>query len=186
MEFVRGLGPSRNLILALPRPRSTRLPTPALLNGFAHRQLNTSSSQHATADPTKPIVLEKPDKFRPPSHPQRLNRRAPRNYPGPALSEPEREAQKTRRYPHTFPNPGTKLHWFLTTWWIHLCITMVSLHPRSCYCVFTDNCRARSRSSRSSPLPRPSCTPPHSGISFPRFAVCLFTLSPTCPNGFLS
>jgi hypothetical protein len=129
MESVRRLPPSRKLVLALAQPKLTRPPTHAVPDAFAHRLLSTSSSRRATAIPTKPIVLEKPDKFRPPSHPQRLNRRAPRNYPGPALSESEREAQKTRSYPHTFPNPGTKLHWFLTTWWIHLWITMVSL-PR--------------------------------------------------------
>ena len=127
MESVRRLPPSRKLVLALSRPRRARPPTPAVPDAFANRLLSTSSSRRATANPTKPIVLEKPDKFRPPSHPQRLNRRAPRNYHGPALSESEREAQKTRSYPHTFPNPGTKLHWFLTTWWIHLWITMASL-----------------------------------------------------------
>jgi len=128
MESGRGLQASRRLLLALSPPRRQSPHLSTLPKAYAHRQLSISSSQHATADPTKPIVLEKPDKFRPPSHPQRLSKRAPRNYPGPALSEPEREAQKKRRYPHTFPNPGTRLHWFLTTGWIHLCISIVCLY----------------------------------------------------------
>jgi hypothetical protein len=131
MGSVQRLKPSSRLALALSRLSITPPRSSALPQAFSHRLLNTSSRWHATADPTKPIVLEKPDKFRPPSHPQRLNRRAPRNYPGPALSETEREAQQTRSYPHTFPNPGTKLHWFLTTWWIHLWITMASLLSNS-------------------------------------------------------
>ena len=182
MDPTRGLRPSRKLILALSQPKS-RLPRPVLPEAHAPRSFRTASFQRGTADPTKPIVLEKPDKFRPPSHPQRINRRAPRNYPGPKLSEPELEAQKTRRYPHTFPNPGTKLHWFLTTWWIHLFITMVSPRTSTCLPHFTNKCRARSRSSLSSPSPRHFCTPLPSRISFPQSGACLFTLSPTFLNG---
>lgn len=182
MDPTRGLRPSRKLILALSQPKS-RLPRPVLPEAHAPRSFRTASFQRGTADPTKPIVLEKPDKFRPPSHPQRINRRAPRNYPGPKLSEPELEAQKTRRYPHTFPNPGTKLHWFLTTWWIHLFITMVSPRTSTCLPHFTNKCRARSRSSLSSPSPRHFCTPLPLRISFPQYAACLSTPSPSFLNG---
>ncbi|KIV97733.1 hypothetical protein PV10_01444 [Exophiala mesophila] len=78
----------------------------------------------------KPIVLERPDQFRPPSHPSRLGRRRPT--PGPAAynqgaTREEKEKQKTRSYPHTFPNQGTFMHWFLTNRAIHLWITMGTL-----------------------------------------------------------
>ncbi|KEF55294.1 uncharacterized protein A1O9_08948 [Exophiala aquamarina CBS 119918] len=78
---------------------------------------------------SKPIVLEQPDKFRPPSHPQRLNTRR-RFQPGAynqGTTRSEREQQKTRSYPHTFPNQGTFMHWFLTNRMIHLWITMGTL-----------------------------------------------------------
>ena len=87
--------------------------------------LTLSTRNASTAIPPKIIVLDKPDKFRPPSHPQRLNRKAPRQYPGPPLSEPEQQAQKTKRYPHMFPNEGTALHSFLTNKWIHMWISLV-------------------------------------------------------------
>lgn len=92
-------------------------------------RLPLTYTQHfssSTYSSEKPIVLEKPNKFRPPSHPARLNaRRVPRQYPGPPISEAEREAQATRRYPHTFPNKGTPMHWFLTNKYIHVWITLV-------------------------------------------------------------
>jgi hypothetical protein len=121
---------SRRLLLSILRPSSIRAiclhPSPDLSSTSAIVR-RTSSQRHAssTAIPPKTIVLEKPDKFRPPSHPQRLNRKPPRQYPGPPLSEAERQAQRTRRYPHMFPNEGTPLHWFLTNRWIHLCISLV-------------------------------------------------------------
>ena len=82
------------------------------------------SIRHASNNPPpKPRVLEKPDKFRPPSHPSRI-RSKPR-YTGPPLSENERQAQKTRRYPHMMPAEGTFLHWFLSNRAIHVWITLV-------------------------------------------------------------
>ena len=122
---------SRRLLLSILKPSSLRavslqpqrdLPATTIVR----RLFPTVSIRNAaTAVPPKTIVLEQPDKFRPPSHPQRLNRKAPRQYPGPPLSEPERQAQKTRRYPHMFPNEGTTLHWFLTNKWIHMWISLV-------------------------------------------------------------
>ncbi|EHY60346.1 hypothetical protein HRR83_000107 [Exophiala dermatitidis] len=90
---------------------------------------STSSRLRAAAkdDTGKPIVLEQPDKFRPPSHPSRLNaRRVPRAYNQAATTE-EKQQQKTRRYPHMFPNEGTFMHWFLTDRKIHIWITMGTL-----------------------------------------------------------
>ena len=107
----------------------------AVLRRTARRQITKSpttlSRQHVGArfgsTDSTPITLAQPDKFRPPSHPQRLNRKPPRQYRGPPLSEAEMEARKTKRYPRMFPNVGTKLHWFLTSKWIHVWITLVGL-----------------------------------------------------------
>lgn len=151
MASIKRLRPSRGLALVLSGPLRIRFHASAPIQAFTHRLLSTSSSWHATADPTKPIVLEKPDKFRPPSHPQRLKRRVPRNYPGPALSPSERETQQTRSYPHTFPNPGTWLHWFLTTRGVHLVITLVRLLPTLASHDFTDESRASFSPSAGSP-----------------------------------
>jgi hypothetical protein len=84
----------------------------------------TTNTQPAPRAPPKPRVLEQPDRFRPPSHPQRI-RPKPR-YAGPPLSEHERQAQTTRQYPHMMPPEGTFLHWFLKDRVVHVFITMVS------------------------------------------------------------
>lgn len=77
--------------------------------------------RHAsTTPPPKPRVLEKPDKFRPPSHPARLKSKPKYTY-GPDLTQ----QQRTRRYPHMMPAEGTFMHWFLTNRMIHVWITMV-------------------------------------------------------------
>src|SRR2546423_5191091 len=122
---------SRRLLLSILRPSSIRVislkPSQDVSATAIVRRLYAPISIHhaSTTTPPKTFVLEKPDKFRPPSHPQRLNRKPPRQYPGPPLSESERQAQKTRRYPHMFPNEGTALHWFLTNKWIHMWISLV-------------------------------------------------------------
>ena len=93
------------------------------VSALATRFFSSSSSSPAAANP---IVLDKPEKFRPPSHPSRLNaRRIPRLYPGPPIPEAEKKAQATRKYPHTFPNKGTRMYWFLTNKYIHLWISLV-------------------------------------------------------------
>jgi hypothetical protein len=80
--------------------------------------------RHASsAPPPKPRLLEKPDRFNPPSHPSRL-RSKHRSYGAP-LPEHERRAQKTRSYPHMMPAEGTFTHWFLTNKSIHLWISIV-------------------------------------------------------------
>ena len=82
--------------------------------------------RNASTSSSNPIVLEKPEKFNPPSHPARLNRRPPRNYPGPPMSESQKLVQKIKQYPNSFPPEGTWRYWFLTTRWIHYSIVMVS------------------------------------------------------------
>ena len=90
--------------------------------------------RHASkkSSPSKPIVLEKPTKFNPPSHGARLKSKAPRQYPGPPLSAEQLEEQKTKRYPHMMPPEGSFMHWFLTNRSIHMWITLVWL-TLSCY-----------------------------------------------------
>jgi hypothetical protein len=82
--------------------------------------------RHASSTPPpKPRLLEKPDRFNPPSHPSRL-RSKHRSYGAP-LAEHERRAQKTRSYPHMMPAEGTFTYWFLTNRRIHLWISMVCI-----------------------------------------------------------
>src|ERR1700759_898307 len=92
-----------------------------------HRLFLPYARHASTTPPPKPRVLEKPERFNPPSHPSRLRTR-PRQYPGPPLSEHERQAQKTRQYPHMMPAEGTFMHWFLTNRALHVSISFVS-HP---------------------------------------------------------
>lgn len=82
----------------------------------------------SSTPPPKPRLLEKPERFNPPSHPSRL-RSKPRSYGAP-LSEHDRQAQKTRSYPHMMPAEGTFTYWFLTNRSIHLWISIVS-RPRA-------------------------------------------------------
>lgn len=86
-----------------------------------------SSSTPSKKGPKGP-VLEKPDKFRPPSHPARRvvnTNRAPRNYPGPAPSAKEISEKQTKQYPNMFPPEGTVMFKFLTNRGIHVWISMV-------------------------------------------------------------
>ncbi|KAJ9605474.1 hypothetical protein H2200_010131 [Cladophialophora chaetospira] len=94
----------------------------------ARLRVDHISRRAASTDGQKPIVLEQPDKFRPPSHPARLNRprRSPAAYNQAATRE-EKQRQQSKSYPHMFPNRGTFMHWFLTDRKIHLWITMGTL-----------------------------------------------------------
>ncbi len=98
----------------------------APLSRSSRTLIRAASSTSTSQNPNKPIVLEQPDKFRPPSHPARLTsrRRAPAAYNQGTTAE-EKESQKTRTYPHMFPQKGSFMHWFLTDRWIHIWITMV-------------------------------------------------------------
>lgn len=102
-----------------------RRPSPALT---LTQQRRAASSSSSSSSDRKPIVLEQPDKFRPPSHPARLGgrRRPQQGAYNQGTTADEKERQKTRTYPHMFPNEGTFMHWFLTDRWIHIWITMVS------------------------------------------------------------
>ena len=138
MEAALRLRSSRRLLTALTRAETASLDPLRLHYQSAQsiRLRRTLPRRHASssAPPSKPIVLEQPDKFRPPSHGQRLSRGRGRIGLGGAYNQAstprEQEAQKTRKYPHMFPNEGTFSHWFLTNRAIHLWITIVQyLNP---------------------------------------------------------
>lgn len=100
--------------------------TPLLTPRLQQLQVRHASSS-SIKPPRKPIVLEKPAKFNPPSHAARLPRRAPRGAALPTYGRSEKEKEGGRkRYPNMMPEEGTFLHWFLTSKGVHVWITMVS------------------------------------------------------------
>ena len=90
-----------------------------------HRLLIPSVRYASSVPPPKPRVLEKPDRFNPPSHGARI--RSKPKYYGPDLSQHEQQTQKTKQYPHMMPPEGSFMHWFLTDRTIHLYITLVCM-----------------------------------------------------------
>lgn len=91
--------------------------------------------RHASNKPAKPankkekvMILEKPERFNPPSHGARLPNKATRpqqQHYGGALSGDEVAAQKTNDYPGLPAPQGTWAHWFWNSRLLHLTITMV-------------------------------------------------------------
>lgn len=74
----------------------------------------------------KPIVLEQPAKFNPPSHGSRLPSKAlPKHYA--PLSREEVNVQEKRNYPGVMAPKGSWAHWFWTNRSIHVWISVVSL-----------------------------------------------------------
>ncbi|KAI1954929.1 hypothetical protein LOZ12_000809 [Ophidiomyces ophidiicola] len=128
---------------AIPKPGRPSLPS-QVLRRIPGNQLITR--RPASTSSNKPRVLEKPDKFRPPSHPARrvLSPNAqPRNYPGPPLSAKELEEQKTKKYPNMFPPEGTVMHKFLTNRGIHVWISLGVLVSLATF-TFSSNFKATS------------------------------------------
>lgn len=99
----------------------TRLSTPS--QSLTIR--NASHKAPPKKGSSKPLVLEKPSKFNPPSHGSRLRKDAPR-YPGPQLSTEQQAAQKKKKYPNMMPPEGSFMHWFVTNRSIHMYISLVS------------------------------------------------------------
>ncbi|POR37100.1 Uncharacterized protein TPAR_02705 [Tolypocladium paradoxum] len=90
----------------------------------------------STAKPQRPIVLEKPARFNPPSHGSRLKRNAtPRHY-GPELTAPEIAAQNKRHYPGVMAPEGSWSHWFWHSRLLHTVITMGTLLAMGIYTFF--------------------------------------------------
>ncbi|KAI1817129.1 hypothetical protein GGS20DRAFT_101715 [Poronia punctata] len=93
-------------------------------------------------DPSKPIVLEKPARFNPPSHGSRLPRSTPRHYGGPMTTE-EVQAQARKSYPGLPPPPNTWSHWFIHSRGVHTFITLGTLTSLAAY-VWVQNFKAKS------------------------------------------
>ncbi len=112
-SIPRFLLPQRGAIwrTRLPVPTSTSL----TIRSVSSKKKNSTS---------KPLVLEKPSKFVPPSHPARLRKEAPR-YPGPQLSDEEIARQTKKKYPNMMPPEGSFMHWFIMNKTIHMWITLV-------------------------------------------------------------
>ncbi|KAL9636292.1 MAG: hypothetical protein Q9204_002314 [Flavoplaca sp. TL-2023a] len=109
-----------------------------LSSALRHRGILCRNATTGTAS-SKPRVLEKPAKFYPPSHPQRLTKRTmPRQYPGPPLSQAQREEQKVKKYPHMMPAEGTFMFWFLNSRMLHMGICLSVLLSLSVF-VFVEN-----------------------------------------------
>jgi len=92
--------------------------------------IRNASNKSPKNKSSKPLVLEKPAKFNPPSHGAKQAKGPPRYlYSGPQLTAEELAAQKTKKYPNLMPAEGTFMHWFLHHKGIHLWITLVRLAP---------------------------------------------------------
>ncbi|PKS06992.1 hypothetical protein jhhlp_005589 [Lomentospora prolificans] len=114
--------PANSLFLST-QSVSTALRHPAIRNFSTTRLLAAKKGA-----PPKPLILEKPLKFNPPSHGARLPRkgRMPQHYGG-SLSKDELKAQELRDYPTMLAPKGTWAHWFWTNRMIHVIITTVGL-----------------------------------------------------------
>ncbi|TID21825.1 Vacuolar import and degradation protein 27 [Venturia nashicola] len=95
-----------------------------------------NASAKAPNESTRPLVLEQPDKFRPPSHGARKPRK-PRHF-GPSLTDEEIKEQATKRYPHSMPPEGTVMRKFLESRGIHVWITMSVLISLTGFVLLTD------------------------------------------------
>lgn len=87
-----------------------------------------ASTSSKSSTPKKPLVLEKPERFNPPSHGARLPRRgATPNHYGGSLSEQEFAKQKVTQYPGMMAPEGTFEHKFWHNPWIHTFIALVRI-----------------------------------------------------------
>ncbi|KAI9760267.1 MAG: iso-1-cytochrome c [Chaenotheca gracillima] len=140
---------SRSLLLR--ESRTALRPCPSILRTLqrnspiskpphSHSQTSRHASSSSKKAPSKgdPNILEKPERFNPPSHPQRLSKKPPRSYPGPPLSAQDVERQNTKKYPHSMPPEGSFSHWFLTNRSIHIYITLGTLFSLAFFTTFTN------------------------------------------------
>ncbi|KAJ5959302.1 uncharacterized protein N7479_006452 [Penicillium vulpinum] len=133
----------------LPRGPPSALTLRALQRQSARRSFTSTSAALKKAT-SKPRVLAKPDRFRPPSHPQRLVTPSPKSAPpgqpfeyGPRTTEKERVQQSKTQYPGMFPPEGTVMFKFLTSKWIHIWIALSVLISCAGF-TFTTNFKATS------------------------------------------
>ncbi|KAK6583287.1 hypothetical protein PZA11_004363 [Diplocarpon coronariae] len=97
---------------AIWRTRLCRPSSTSLTNRHASKASSKAPKNTNVKPGGKPLVLEKPTKFNPPSHGARLRKEAPR-YPGPQLSAEEAAVQRTKKYPNMMPPEGSFLYWFI-------------------------------------------------------------------------
>ncbi|KAJ5549927.1 hypothetical protein N7535_002129 [Penicillium sp. DV-2018c] len=140
-HFLLPRGPPSALALRALSRQSAQRNFSSTSATWAKKTKSTKSNQH---------VLEKPDRFRPPSHPQRYVAPSPKAAPpgqpfeyGPRTTEKERIEQTTKQYPGMFPPEGTVMYKFLTSKWIHIWIAMGVLISCAGF-TFTTNFKATS------------------------------------------
>ncbi|KAF2431094.1 hypothetical protein EJ08DRAFT_611324 [Tothia fuscella] len=120
-------------------PRPSQLPCLRLTLPISHHHLRNASSSTTPNDSNlRPLILEKPDKFRPPSHPARIKPKNTRWSQGPPLSDEDIKRQKTKKYPNMMPPEGTVMYYFLTNRSIHIWISMGTLLSLAGYIFLTD------------------------------------------------
>ncbi|KAI0837311.1 hypothetical protein F5Y06DRAFT_297638 [Hypoxylon sp. FL0890] len=127
---------------ATPRPATPTEPAPATPASESVSKTAKSATTPGPVDPSKPLVLEKPERFNPPSHGARLPRSTPKHYGG-ALSDAELQAQTVKSYPGLPPPDNTWSHWFINSRGIHLFITLGTLSSLAIY-TFIANFNAKS------------------------------------------
>ncbi|KAF9239189.1 hypothetical protein DTO013E5_7875 [Penicillium roqueforti] len=157
-------------ILQRQNTRRSFTSTGAALKKVSKSNTNANSNSKASGT-SKPRVLAKPDRFRPPSHPQRLTTPSPKNAPpgqpfeyGPRITEKERIQQSKTQYPGMFPPEGTVMFKFLTSKWIHIWIAMSVLISCAGF-TFTTNFKATSPFAHLLPSWSSLLTSPFSTIS---------------------
>ncbi|KAM0428974.1 hypothetical protein ACHAPT_006778 [Fusarium lateritium] len=97
---------------------------------------NSIRIRFASSSSGKPIVLEKPARFNPPSHGSRAKKNhVPKHY-GPELTAAEIAAQNTRNYPGMMAPEGTWAHWFWHSRLLHTFITMGTLFALGIFTFF--------------------------------------------------
>ncbi|KAH8678060.1 hypothetical protein BX600DRAFT_507039 [Xylariales sp. PMI_506] len=104
----------------------------AAANPAAAKPAAPALKKTSTPDPSKPLILEKPERFNPPSHGSRLPRSTPKHYGG-ALTSEEVQAQKTKEYPGLPPPETTWAHWFLNSKTLHMLIALTTLFSLAFY-----------------------------------------------------
>ncbi|KAH7249387.1 hypothetical protein B0J15DRAFT_497534 [Fusarium solani] len=97
---------------------------------------NSIRIRFASSSTEKPIVLEKPARFNPPSHGSRAKRNhVPKHY-GPDLTAAEIAAQNTKNYPGMMAPEGTWAHFFWHSRILHTFITMGTLFALGVFTFF--------------------------------------------------
>ncbi|KAL6717445.1 hypothetical protein ACLMJK_005360 [Lecanora helva] len=117
-KVLRVLSPRNQLFLSMRLPSLGQIPST--------RCTTLARGRHASTNTAKPIRLEKPTKFVPPSHGRRLKEHLPRHY-GPELTRTQKTEQAVKKYPNMMPPKGTFMYWLLTSRDIHTWITMGTL-----------------------------------------------------------